>query len=208
MSRRGARTRRPIRSQTPARHGFTLPELMIVMAIFVMVMAALISSHVFGLTVLNVTETQIGATDVGRQALDLLVADIRSGKTVAVGSGTLTTFTNATSGSAQQGGAMQINTSTNTNYYIRYYLDSTDKSLKRMTNGLATPVVVAYYLSNTVLFAAEDYSGTVLTNQQNNAVVHVTLQFYGLKFPDIAIGTNQAFSSYQVQTRIAVRAAE
>ena len=187
---------------------FTLNELMIAMAIFLLVIAGVVSSHLFGLRMLQFAQSNIGSTETTRKAFDQLVSDVRSAKTVRIGSGTFTTFTEIGVSTQQQGSAVQINSSTNTNFFIRYYLDSTAKQLKRMTNNAATNTIVANSISNSVLFASESYAGTVLTNRQNSGVLAITLRFSQLEYPAVPVGPGYHYDSYQVQTRVARRASE
>ena len=187
---------------------FTLNELMIAMAIFLLVIAGVISSHIFGLRMLQFAQSNIGSTETTRKAFDQLITDIRSAKTIRIGSGTFTSFTEIGVSTQQQGSAIQINSSTNTNFFIRYYLDSTAKKLFRMTNSAATNTTVAQSVSNTVLFACEGYNGTVLTNRQNSGVLAITIQFYNLEYPAVPVGPGYHYDYYQVKTRVARRASE
>ena len=187
---------------------FTLNELMIAMAIFLLVIAGVVSSHMFGLRMLQLAQTKLGSSEGARKAFDQIVSDVGSAKTVRIGAGTFTSFTEIGVNTQQQGSAIQINSSTNTNFFIRYYLDATDKRLKRMTNNATTNTIVASAISNQVLFAYENFAGTVLTNRQNNSVLAVTLRFYQLDYPTVPVGPGNYYDSYMIQTRIARRGSD
>ena len=167
----------------------------------------MISSHVFGLKFNEGTRAKLSASDAARHALNKLSGDIRSAKVIDVGSGTQNSFVPVATGSPQRGSALRIYPSTNTNSFVVYYLDS-DTKLKRATNNASSSVTVAEYLTNTVLFSSEDYAGTVLTDNQNNRVIGVNLQFYQIRYPITPIGSNGYFDYYQVNTKLTRRTLE
>jgi hypothetical protein len=77
-----------------------------------------------------------------------------------------------------------------------------------MTNGARTPTVIAHALRNSLVFSAEHFGGTILTNPENQCVIGVNLQFNQLQFPFIDIGPGKYYDAYELQTRIARRAME
>ena len=66
--------------------------------------------------------------------------------------------------------------------------DTNERSLKRATNGAYTVMAVAQFITNTVIFTSENFAGTILTENQNNRVIGLTLQFYQIRYPVIHIG--------------------
>ena len=187
---------------------FTLVELMVTMALFIVVIGGVIFSHITGLKMYEITKAKLGANDQTRTALGLLMSEVRSAKTIDIGVLSGATFTEIADGSPQQGTALQILPTTSTNTYIRYYLDTSDKKLKRTTSSVSTPDIIAENITNTVVFTSEDYAGTVLTQSQNNRVLGVTLQFYQIQYPIVRIGAGQYYDFYQLKTRITRRALE
>lgn len=190
------------------RRGFTLAEIQVSMAIIMLVIGGVISSHIFGLKLNEATRAKLSASDAARNALNRLVGDIRSAKTIQIGSGTYSAFTPVTDGSTQQGSALRIYPSTNTNSYIVYYRDSSDSKLKKASTSATTPITIAEYLTNTVIFTSENHLGTVLTDNQNNRVIGVAMRFYQIRYPITTIGSNGYFDFYQVNTKITRRALE
>lgn len=186
----------------------TLVEFQIAFAIIMLVIGGVISSHVFGLKFNEATRAKLSASDAARHALNKLSGDIRSAKVIDVGSGTYNSFVPVANGSAQRGSALRIYPSTNTNTFVVYYLDSSDTKLKRATNNATSVLTVAEYLTNTVLFSSEDYAGVVLTDNQNNRVIGVNLQFYQIRYPITPIGSNGYFDFYQVNTKLTRRTLE
>jgi type II secretory pathway pseudopilin PulG len=187
---------------------FTLTEIMVTMGILMMVMAAVIYGHIAGLKMYGYTKAKLGASEMARSAINNLVAEIRTCKRVQVGNGDLTSFAFVADGQEQKGTAVQIYPTLDTNVWIRYYLDNSAKLL-RTTNGTSVREIVAEFITNKVVFAAEDATGAVLTNNVNNRVVSMTLQFYQIQYPITPVGTPGAyFDFYQLRTKVTRRALE
>lgn len=193
---------------TGLERGFTLPEIMAATMLFSLVMIAVVYSHLFGLRMFNITATKLSASTNARQALGQLRDDIRSAKMLCVGNGNNTGFTNIAGNGLREGNALEIFPTTDTNTYVRYYLDWTKQELERVNSGSTQPVVVARYITNQVAFLAEDYAGNILTTDQNNRVIHLNLQFYQWEFPVAQAGSGAFYDYYQLQTRITRRAIE
>jgi hypothetical protein len=187
---------------------FTLAEVQVSMAIILLVIGGVISSHIFGLKLNEAVRAKLSASDAARNAIGKLIADIRSAKVVEVGNGTFAAFIPVGNGVTQQGSALRIFPTTNLASYIVYYRDSSDSTLKRATTSATTPKKVAEYLTNSVVFTSEDYRGTPLTDNQNNRVIGIMFQFYQIQYPVATIGQGGYFDYYQVSTRITRRALE
>ena len=191
-----------------SRQAFTLAEIQVSMAIIMLVIGGVISSHVFGLKLNEATRAKLSASDAARNALNKLGGDIRSAKTIEIGTGTYSAFSPISDGSSQRGSALRICPTTNTNSFVVYYLDTSDSKLKRAATTAVTPLVIAEFLTNTVVFSSENYNGTVLTDNQNNRVIGVNLVFYQIRYPITTIGVGGYFDYYQVSTKITRRALE
>lgn len=70
--------------------------------------------------------------------------------------------------------------------------------------------VVANYITNQNIFFAEDYMANVLTNNQDNRVIQMTMYFSQWEYPIAIIGSNDinAYDYYRLQTRATRRAIE
>ena len=192
----------------PFRHGraaFTLTEVLIASSIFLLVVGAIIATNFFGGRMLQLVQPMLRANDEARQMLQQITSDIRSAKSVSIGAGSFTTFTNIVGGAPRQGNAIQIYPTTDTNIFIRYYRDTAAQNLKRMTNGGTSATVVANAITNSVVFRAEDAFGNVLTNSQNNMVIFINLEYFELEGSGLPLGPANYFKSYQLQTRAAHR---
>jgi Tfp pilus assembly protein PilW len=195
--------------QTAARRrslAYTLTEIMVTMAIVVMVLAAVISCHLLGLRLFELTKAKLGASDDARRAIGLMISEIRSAKFVRVGSGDLADFKEVGVNTPHVGNAVQVYASTNTNFWVRYFLDSSDQKLKRATNGASEAAVIASSVSNQVVFSAEDFTGKPLLNNSQDYVIGLNMQFYQLQYPAVEIGPGKFYDYYQLQTRVTPRA--
>ncbi len=196
-------TRYPVRKL----RGFTLTELMVTIAVSSMVVGGVILSHITGLKMYEIAKAKLGITDDTRLAVSLLVNEVRTGKTIRVGRATNFTtlsFTPATDGSLQEGNAVQIYPTSGSTPCIQYYLNTNTAKLFRSLNG-TNPRLIAENVTNAVVFTSEDYLGNVLTQNQDNRVLAVTLNFYQLPFNSTRGGTNQVAEGYTAQTKIARR---
>lgn len=202
---------RPVESRSrrlAARRAFTLPEFLVTMAIFTLVVGGVVSAHIFGLKMFQLSRSKLGASDEARRAVTLLGEEIRTAKSVVIGSGSLTGFTPIDPSAEQSGNALQIYPTVATNQFIRYFWDPDELQVKRTTNGVQSAYIVANAVSNSVVFTAEDHLGNVITNNQNNRVIGLTLQFYQLQYPTVTIGPGGLYDFYQLRTRITRRSLE
>lgn len=190
------------------RVAFTFPEMMITLSIAMVVMGGALVAHIFGLRLFQISQAKLGANQEARKAINRLMDEIRSGKMVKVGSGSLSNFTEVGVNSSQQGSAIQIYPTTDTNNFIRYFWDSADKRLKRTTNGASAVSIVVNSITNQLVFTAEDFRGNILTNNENNRVIGMMLQFYQIQYPIVYIGPGQYYEYYQIATKITRRTLE
>jgi type II secretory pathway pseudopilin PulG len=188
------------------RAAFTIVELMISLAIFSLVIIGSIYCHLMGLKMSTVTQAKLKATQTARAALNRTRDEIRSASILYVGTGSQNGFTNVEQNGPRQGNALQICPTGNTNNYIRYYLDGSDQTLKRIISGSSNPETIANYITNQIGFAAEDFAGNVLTNDQNSRVIRMTLEFSQWEFDVLAANGGSLYDYYRVQTRTARRA--
>ena len=187
---------------------FTLTEIMVAMTVLLLGITGVVSVHLFGLRMVEISKAKLGASDDARRAISLMNTEVRSARIVRVGSGDLGGFTEIAPNTLQRGSALQVYPTLNTNEFVRYFWDHADKRLKRTTNGASAALVVANAITNSLVFQAEDYQGNILTNNQNNRVIALTLQFYQLMYPKVTIGPGNYYDSYQFRTRITRRALE
>jgi hypothetical protein len=204
----------PLRNSGPGRSSrarpsaFTFAEIMTAMGLFSLVVIGVVYSQLFGMRMFNITSTRLSASDSARKVLNRVRDEVRSGKILHVGNGDSAHFTNITLHGLRQGNALQIQPTTDTNLFIRYYLDPASQSLKRIASGSGPAEVLASYLTNRIAFVAEDWTGRTLTNDQNNRVIKMVLDFYQWEFPVAQAGVGAFYDYYHLQTRITRRTIE
>jgi cbb3-type cytochrome oxidase subunit 3 len=193
------------------RLAFTLAEMMVTAAIFMLLMGGLIYCYIFGLNLHQITRVKLGASDEARNSIIHLTDEIRSATRIKVGDGDLSAFTEAKTNGLQVGNAIQIYPTSAANNWIRYFYDTNTNStnfskLIRSTDGVNLSLVIAHSITNIVpLFTAEDSWGKVLTDNENNRVIGMTLQFSQIEYPIVQVGPGNHYDFYQLHTRITRR---
>jgi hypothetical protein len=189
---------------------FTMAEMMIALGIFSLLILGMVAAQIYGMRVYTISATKLVATSGARQVLSDIRDQIREANLVYLGnvSSDWTTYTDITNGN-QQGNAIEIYPTTNSTPYLICYLDTTTSTNNLMLySSVGTTQLLTSYITNTVVFDAEDLYGNILTNNQNNRVIHMTLQFSQWEYPIAHIGgTNyNSYDYYQLRTRATRRA--
>ena len=196
-SRNGIELRRSSRQR-----GLTLVEMMVTMGVFSLSVLALISAHMFGLKQDELVQSKLGASEQARRGFDQMAQDVRGSKRWSVGNGTRTSFSPIADDSVQQGTALQLNLTTDTNSYIRYYFEPSKSRLCRVKSGQSGYKVIAQDLTNTLYFTAEDYRGSNQTTLTYKGLVNVRLQFRQYQYPLTKVGPGYYYDSYSLQFRL------
>ena len=170
----GVRCGRPARTLA----AFTLPEMMISITILALVVTGVVAANLFGLRMFQITENKLNAGDAARKVIGRMTDEIRTCKTTWVGDVSNGVFVARATGQAQTGTGLMICPTTNSTNFILYFLNPSDQSFRRTTSVAGTTTVVAQPITNSLLFSAQDYLGNVLTNNQNNRVIHLSVEFY------------------------------
>jgi len=208
------RTPTHIRKRTRSKiiSGFTLTEIMVAMAVFLLAVFGIFSVQLFCMRVYTLAATKVSATTGARETLNSLRDRIRSANVVLVGTYNPANgqgFVQITNGLPQIGNALEIQYTNfpSTNTYI-FYKDPSNPNNVVCSFNNNTVDTLAKYATNYNCFQAEDYQGNILTNYQNNPVIRVTLQFSQWEYPIAVIGSNavNAYDYYQLRTRVSRRA--
>ena len=160
------------------RAGFTLPEIMVAMAVFLLVVGGILSAHIFGLRMFEVNQTKLTATEWSRNTFGKITDEVRSCHSVFVGHITNGSFAGLLDGEVQAGDGLLIYPTPSTNRFIVYFLNHSDQTFRRTTDKAGSALILADSVTNELVFTAQDLAGKVLTNSQNNRVIHLTLKFY------------------------------
>jgi pilin/secretion family protein with methylation motif len=159
---------------------FTLTELMVSVAIFTLLVGGVVSANLYGLRMFQIEGTKLNASDEARKIVRVLVDEIHSCESFQIGTFTNGTFTGQPLGAPQIGPALIVYpTTTNSNSFIMYFVNTADRKFRRATSVPGSTRILAQSVTNAAdLFRAQDYLGNVLTNIQNNTVLHLKLEFY------------------------------
>jgi len=197
-------TRQHQRNARP--RGFTLVELMITCAITLVIVTALMCSYMYGMRMFEVVKPKLATSDQARHTLSKMVQEVRSAGSIQVGTGSETRFTPVGINTLQQGNSIQIfpNVET-TNMFVRYYLDPSDDTLRRISYLDRESAVMARDVTNAIPFTAEDFAGNVLTNRQNNKVIGLYLEFLSAPYTTGKKGPGSLYDYYRLRTRITRR---
>jgi type II secretory pathway pseudopilin PulG len=193
----------PPRRRRPA--AFTLVEVLITMVTTTIIMGGVMAAYMYGLRMVQFVQPKLTSSDEARKAVSLLTEEIRAAFDVKVGNRDGKTFAPVAPFTAQQGNALRIYPGPDSNVFVFYFWDVNDKTLKRTTNNATTATIVAESVSNSAVFAAEDFKGTLLSNDVNNRVIVATLQFYQIHHPKVAVGPGNYYDWYQLQCKVTKR---
>jgi hypothetical protein len=132
----------------------------------------------FGLSLFHITENKLNATDDARKTIGKMADEIRTCRSTWVGQVKNGEFVALLDGERQEGSALCIQPTTNTANYIIYFVNPSDHTFRRTTSKPGSATVLAEAVTNTAVFRAQNHLGQVLTNNQNNRVIHLNLEFY------------------------------
>jgi prepilin-type N-terminal cleavage/methylation domain-containing protein len=155
---------------------FTMPEMMVAMAVFSLVIAAVLACHLAGLEFNEFVRPKVQNAQYARQVISRIVEQVRCAAAIQVGTGTTNSFTPVPANKRQVGNAVRIFTTTNATPYFYYYQDSFVSSLVMIPVSSSSGQTIATCVTNTAVFSLEDFSGNVLSNNANNAVFSMLVQ--------------------------------
>jgi len=158
--------------------GFTLPELLIALTVFLLLLSGIIFAHLFGLSMFRITETKLNATADARQIIGVMANEIRTSKATEIGNIKSGEFVALLDGETQQGNGLLIYPTTNPANFIIYFINPFDQTFRRTTSKPDSATIIAESVTNALAFRAQDHLGKVLTNNLNNRVIHLNLEFY------------------------------
>src|SRR4051794_35505078 len=114
---------------------FTLPEMMVTMAVFLVLITATVAAHLYGIRMFEFIRPKLDANDQARNTISRIIEEVRCATKVKVGTGGVGTFTAIPPNTAQIGTAIEIYPSVSNNDFIRYFRDPADSTLKRKGFG-------------------------------------------------------------------------
>jgi type II secretory pathway pseudopilin PulG len=201
--------------------GFTLVEMYVVAAIFVMLTVAMVAGQFMAARVYTLAATKLTANASGRKAMNALRDAIRSSVGVQVGTydPAANQFSIIGNGSSQIGNALAIypnlpvNSANNyTNFGTVYFMNQSASNLCSIVISNGTEVTstrvnnIIVWITNYYVFDAEDSYNNILTTYTANRIIHIKLQFSQWEYPLAGVvGQNAMYDYYQLQTRASMR---
>jgi type II secretory pathway pseudopilin PulG len=201
--------------------GFTIAEMMIVMATLAILTAAVISANLFGLSMQTRSQIWLSASDDAGQIFGKVMNDVRSAYTNKVGSGSVAGFTNCSPTNWQQGNALmcyqQSSSGVSNGAWVMYFYDPRSSNIFRTnwtsTNCgelqlLTTNNVMTNNIYNSNIFSVyNSFTGMLVpeTNQQGREIIQICLAFSKLQNPEISIAPGNPVDFYQIISYAALR---
>jgi len=181
---------------------FTLPEVMVAMTLFLMVLAAVVTSNLFGVRMLEVNQPKLDADVQARRLIARVVEEVRSVSNARVGVGDENTFSSFMPGVLRSGNALQL-WETNAAVFVRYYRDAASEQLMRVASG-GWPEVIVGGVTNEQVFTAENFLGIIQTSDPETVVIGVTLRF-GTVGQGATVGPDHLIKGHELRLKATPR---
>jgi prepilin-type N-terminal cleavage/methylation domain-containing protein len=186
--------------------GFTLPEILTVVAIFAVLVGGMVTTQLFGMRMYSISQNRLILTSNARNVMNRVRDEVRASQIIWVGSADASGFTTIADNTPRAGNALKICAdASNTNQYVYYFMDAAHSCLKRVTSDSNQVETIANNITNQIVFQAEDCQGNVVVNDQNNEVVRINLNFQQWECPSAVSTNGSLYGYYQLQTRVSPR---
>jgi hypothetical protein len=150
----------------------------------------------------QITENKLTASDSARNALGKLSDDIRNCKRTYIGNVSNGVFVALADGVPQTGTGLILYPSTNDTDFIVYFLNAADSTFRRTTSITNSTRIIAQWITNTVVFRAQDFRGNIVTNSQSNRAIYLDLECYNPQRFSVAA------DYYKLETTVTRRASQ
>ena len=175
---------------------------MVASAVFGLTVIGFVYCQMFGMRQDELVNSKIGASEQARLSFNDLANDIRAAKIWQIGNGDLSSFTGIPQGTNQQGNALKLSLTTDTNSYYLYYFDTNACKLFRGHSGSAATPCLAQFLTNTMYFQAQNYHGDNQTDLTHKGVIDVVMQFCQYQYPITKVGPGYFYDYYKMELRL------
>jgi len=221
-------SRHSVNTLRPTDRAFTLVEMLVAVSVFSMLILATVAVQLYALRVYTLAATKLNATEEARATMNDVRDQVREAKLVYVGNYTnvasnpLANFVPMQGGNLEEGNALMIYPTAATNSFTLVYLQAQSSNsfagsvsgasvplgansliLLNYTNGgLAASNDIADFITNQIVFDAENFMGSVLATNENRYLIHMTLNFSQWEYLITANGSNSfgAYDYYQLNT--------
>lgn len=181
---------------------FTLTEMMVASGVFSFLVIGFVYCQMFGMKQDELVNAKLGASDMARMSFNDLGKTIRAAKSWQIGNGNLTSFTGIPQGSNQQGTALKLSLTTDTNQYDIYYFDTNKCQLLWGHSGSPTITCLAQYLTNTMYFQGQTCQGSNQTSLTYKGLIDVVMQFCQYQYPLTKVGPGYYYDHYKMELRV------
>lgn len=183
--------------KTKGTSGFTLVNLMVGGAISIFVLGAVISTHFFGLKMVEKVELKTGG-DV-QSKIDRFRSDIHRSSKTEVGFQYSSRFRGISFGRLRVGNAVQITPLEDPSTTVCYYMDWRSKELRRVSSDNPKQAQVVFRdVKSSRPFTAEDFSGNILTNAQVRKVIAMNLELGSVDDGRVKVGGRYLFKEFKL----------
>ena len=157
---------------------FTLVELMVAMAIFMLLTLAMVGVQIFGFRINTLTSSKLKSTAYSLKALDQILNQVRGASSAVVGSGTsMASFTST----GTNGPALMIYSPTGGSNLL--YLSTNAGALYEILGSNGQQMTLASNLTNQVLFQTVDCHGSNISSTGlEHYAIRMTLKFYQVNY--------------------------
>lgn len=156
--------------------GFTVVELLTAMAIFLVVVACLVTVQLLGMRMNAMAAGKLESTAAAMKSLNYMRKQVLGAFAVQIGNGDNSSFTS----NGTNGDAMEIFPGTNLNNYLRYYWSSNTLCEVNSSNSQVT--VIANSITNQPVFEMVDFQGNMSSTSREHFSIRLTLQFAELAY--------------------------
>ncbi len=185
------------RGRASSAQAFTLVEMMATVAIFLLVVLALVGLQIFAFKMTALTASTLSSLAYSLKSLSQIRDQVCGAYAVQVGNvigGTWTPTNNS--------GTLRIYPTTNLSQYLEVYLNTNNATLYLSNNSNNSQFPLASNLANQLPFQTVDYQGNAWSNPQDHYAIEMTLQFSQLAY---TVPTN-TYVLYTLQTTMTPRA--
>jgi hypothetical protein len=195
---------KPLRDNSSRRQGptttaraFTTMELITAMAVFMMVVAGIVSVPIFGLKVNAMAVSKLNSSTSSMKVLNQIRNQVLGANSVLVGNGTQSSFV----ANGTNGNALQIYPNANTNTYVRFFMSTNTDALYEWNSATGNLWLLAPSVTNHTVFQTVDYRGNISSSSQEHYSIRMILQFAELNY---RISTNN-HEYYTLETEMTPR---
>ncbi|MGA3180398.1 MAG: hypothetical protein ABSF38_08665 [Verrucomicrobiota bacterium] len=204
--------------------GFTLGEALMASSVLMLVVMAMISFNLWGLSMATRSQIWLSAGDDARNAMRMLHQDIRTAYSVQVGSGISNGggpsngFIAVSATSPWVGNALFVVPSTNIYGWVEYYYDTNSNMLCRtnydgVSAGSFNLVSANPITNDNPIFTMQELLGSTINGSNvmayNNTnpfpLVSIYLSFTSLQNPQIQIAPGNPVDFYQINSKVSMR---